>query len=237
VADSYATVTAASGASSANKSGSAKAICATRTGLMIAIAIHVPRSGVNPRTFLPFLRSGSMQPSPCHLRFCLRDNSSLQQLSVRSAAKERVVCDGNQLASHRGTILTVPERALPRATLEAKARRLVASPRSVVTQPACFLVPTSAVPVSPQVGGLLWHDDDVAHARLDGASASGTDIGLDGLVRLYWMNYLTIWPGRFGSGARTVERSLCRHGVMVRPLPGNRPTVARASTIAGCPVS
>ncbi|GMQ98032.1 MAG: hypothetical protein BMS9Abin17_0537 [Acidimicrobiia bacterium] len=100
--------------------------------------------------------------------------------------------------------------------------------RAVVTQSACLFVPTSAVPVSPQVGGFLWHDDDVAHTRFDGAGAPGAHVGLDGLVRLYRMDHFALGTGHLRCGALALRSSVRRHKAMVRLIRG-RATDRRAN--------
>ena len=49
---------------------------------------------------------------------------------------------------------------------------------------ALLLEPATAVPVTSQVGGGPWNNNDVTDTRLDPRVAAGTHIRLAGLVRL-----------------------------------------------------
>jgi len=72
--------------------------------------------------------------------------------------------------------------------------------------------------VSSQIGCFFRDDDDVTHSCFDRARAPRADIGLDGLVWLYWMDHLAIGPGRSGCGAPALFSSVRRHESMVRPI-------------------
>jgi hypothetical protein len=54
----------------------------------------------------------------------------------------------------------------------------------VVAAPTTFLVPTTSVPMTPEVGALGGHDDEVAHADLDIVVAPRTHISLARLIGL-----------------------------------------------------
>jgi len=49
---------------------------------------------------------------------------------------------------------------------------------------ALVLEPTTAVPVTSQVGGEPWNNNDVTDTRFDPRVAAGTHICLAGLIRL-----------------------------------------------------
>jgi len=110
---------------------------------------------------------------------------------------KRVVSEVDELASHSPGDLVGAGLIWLAAMLAARACRGSSELlRSVVSESAGFLVPAPAVPVSPEVGGFLGNDDYMPDAGFDSARTSGTDIGLDGLVRLYRMDYFTPESGR-----------------------------------------
>jgi hypothetical protein len=49
---------------------------------------------------------------------------------------------------------------------------------------AALLVPTATVPVSPEVGGVVRHDNEMSNANLDDSITTRTRVALACLIRL-----------------------------------------------------
>lgn len=57
-----------------------------------------------------------------------------------------------------------------------------------------LLVPTATVPVSPEVRGIVGHDNEMSNADFDGSVTAGTRITLACLIRLDWVYRMLFEP-------------------------------------------
>lgn len=91
----------------------------------------------------------------------------------------------------------------------------------MVAAPATFLVPTSPVPVPPQIWCLLGHHDQVTDTCIDDRFASGAEVRLACLVRLDGLNDLAGDPIK-GRQIDANWREVLGHGRMLRHRVPNR---------------
>ncbi len=57
-----------------------------------------------------------------------------------------------------------------------------------MAETSAFLVPATPVPMAPQIGCVLWHDDKMADANLDDTVTPGARVSLACLIRLNGMH-------------------------------------------------
>lgn len=61
-----------------------------------------------------------------------------------------------------------------------------------MAEAAAFLVPATAVPVTSEIRGILWHDDEVPDADVDDTLTAGAHVGLARLIRLYGVHCMVV---------------------------------------------
>jgi len=64
----------------------------------------------------------------------------------------------------------------------------ISSLLAVMAETSAFLVPTTPVPVSSEIRGVLRYDDEMAHANLDDTVTPGAQVRLSCLIRLNRMH-------------------------------------------------